>query len=547
MKFEIWIDSILDGCTNDYDFRAELERYEFPHARGVGPSLNRGIARVSRSRTAYALERDNDFGQRALEALSPSTLRHLSPVVDVSMRAAGHYFRNPDGICFDAYLGVGQQLFDKEHPEFQRLEEELHRLGLIFRRESATNDFLASDYSSLIASPHDLAARFNSLGMRRFEGEAARSYLCGSGAEAVEAALKIASAAKSRYLLKRYGSDIFKALAVELGIGSVDGNLADEEWVGVPQSVPFYIIAPLGAFHGRTAGALSASTVRSIHRVGFPTAYRTIPIRQNAPLDLDGVILHDNLSELLAVPGRLSSLLADGRVPSDLVIGSILEIVQGEGGYTFSDPGWLSAVSDLCKSANAVMIVDEIQTYCRTGTTLACEWANVTPDIITVGKGSVVSAAIARRSLVDPLALGWHSSTWGGGKIGENSLASKTLQLYEEYRDPMFLAASGRENEVAKEHLIERGLQAIAERHPGSVSGFRGKGGLWIVDVRDRDRVVEAAWNAGLKLLTCGVTRQIAGIRALFLADVLTIEVLEFLRLLDGAIAKAEESTESGS
>lgn len=98
----------------------------------------------------------------------------------------------------------------------------------------------------------------------------------------------------------------------------------------------------------------------------------------------------------------------------------LVEPIQGEAGIIVPDTGYLSAVYELCKEHNVLMIGDEIQTgLCRTGKMLACDHENVKPDILLLGKalsGGVypVSAVLANKDLMLCIKPGEHGSTYGG-------------------------------------------------------------------------------------------------------------------------------------
>ena len=101
----------------------------------------------------------------------------------------------------------------------------------------------------------------------------------------------------------------------------------------------------------------------------------------------------------------------------------MVEPIQGEAGVVVPSEGYLSLVSKLCKEHNVLFIADEVQTgLARTGRMLACDYENVKPDILILGKalsGGVypVSAVLARDEIMLTIKPGQHGSTYGGNPL----------------------------------------------------------------------------------------------------------------------------------
>jgi putrescine aminotransferase len=192
-------------------------------------------------------------------------------------------------------------------------------------------------------------------------GELCRSFFCNSGAEAVEAALKLARKATGRQVL----------LYAE------------------------------GAFHGKTFGALSVSSRMKYRRPFEPL----VPMTESVPYD-----------DLRSLETRLSS--------GD-VAGFIVEPVQGENGVIIPQEGYLKGAEELCRRYNTFLIVDEIQTGMgRTGKLFACEHERVEPDILVLSKslgggvmpiGAMITTDAIWKKAYGTLESGLlHSSTFGG-------------------------------------------------------------------------------------------------------------------------------------
>ncbi len=206
-----------------------------------------------------------------------------------------------------------------------------------------------------------------------------RVFLCNSGTESVEAAVKLA-----RVLTGRPG-----------------------------------VVALARAFHGRTYGALSA-TWREHHRAG---AGPLVPGFAHVPAgDLDA----------------LEARLAAGDVALVLA-----EVVQGEGGVHLLDGEFLRAVQASCRRHGALFGVDEVQTGCgRTGAWFAYRHHDLDPDVVCLAKGLgagfPVGAAVYRSSLGE-VPVGAHGSTFGGNPLA-CAAALATLETLE--REDLVRAAA---------------------------------------------------------------------------------------------------------
>ncbi len=168
-----------------------------------------------------------------------------------------------------------------------------------------------------------------------------------------------------------------------------------------------YVVAFLGAFHGRTYGALSLTASKAKYHAGF------------GPL-LPGVF-H-------APYGRVEDLrwfdevLFDKLAPANEVAAIIVEPIQGEGGYVVPEDGFLQGLRDICDRHGILLIADEIQSGAgRTGKMWAIEHWGVEPDILLSAKGIAsgmpLGAMIARAELFEAWGPGAHGSTYGGNPV----------------------------------------------------------------------------------------------------------------------------------
>ena len=273
----------------------------------------------------------------------------------------------------------------------------------------------------------------------------AKVFIGNSGAEAVEAALKL-----SRHHTRRQN-----------------------------------VVAFLGAFHGRTYGAVSLSASKTKYHAGFGPL---VPGIYHVPYGSAG------LDEL---EGRVFKRLA----PADEFAAVFVEPVQGEGGYVVPDPEFLPRLRQICDRHGILLVADEVQSGAgRTGKMWAIEHWGVEPDILVTAKGIAsgmpIGAMIARSDRMT-WGPGAHGSTYGGNPVALAAML-ETIRLLEEG-----LIANA----------AERGAQAIAalqplaERIPAIVKDVRGLGLMLGVqfDSGDTAEAVQlAAFRRGLLVLQAG-------------------------------------------
>ena len=179
-------------------------------------------------------------------------------------------------------------------------------------------------------------------------------------------------------------------------------------------------MAFLGAFHGRTYGAVSLTASKAKYHAGF------------GPL-LPGVF-H-------APYGRVEDLrwfdevLFDKLAPANEVAAIIVEPIQGEGGYIVPEDGFLQGLREICDEHGILLIADEIQSGAgRTGKMWAVEHWGVEPDILLTAKGIAsgmpLGAMVARAELLETWGAGAHGSTYGGNPVA-CAAALATIELLE--------------------------------------------------------------------------------------------------------------------
>jgi len=187
------------------------------------------------------------------------------------------------------------------------------------------------------------------------------------------------------------------------------------------------IVSMVRGYHGKTLGALSATWSPKYRRPFQPW-------------------INPNLK---FVPfGTIEK--ADEAVTEETAA-IIVEPIQGEGGVHIAPDGFLQGLRDLCDDRDALLIFDEVQTgFGRTGHMWASEHWDVTPDVMCVAKamggGFPIGATIAKGEIMDSLAVGEHSSTFGGNPLAcaaasatidvilDEKLADRALVLGEHFR-----------------------------------------------------------------------------------------------------------------
>lgn len=264
------------------------------------------------------------------------------------------------------------------------------------------------------------------------------------------------------------------------------------------------VIAFLGAFHGRTYGAMSLSGSKLVHRRGFAPL---VPDIHHVPYPQGAASRNDPLGGRRCVKEIEETVLARVAPPEE-VAAIFVEPIQGEGGYNVPPDDFLPALRELCDRYGMLLVADEVQSGMgRTGKLFACEHWNVEPDILCTAKGIAsgmpLGAILAKSDIMD-WPSGSHASTFGGNPVSCRA-ALATLDLLEQG----YMQNAARQGA----HLHE-GLLALKERH-ATIGDVRGLGLMRAMDLQNpsqgnlpdpglRDRVVEQAFERGLLLLGCG-------------------------------------------
>jgi len=401
---------------------------------------------------AAELEAVSDWRERDAAVLAPCYSRYSDLVVE---RAQGAHLHTLDGRdILDFGSGIGVVNLGHNHPTVvAAAREQLDRLW--HTSVTALNQPAIAAAEALVGiAPPGLDQVF----------------LCNSGAEAVEAAIKLARKATGR-------SDI---------------------------------VAFSGGFHGRTYGALSLTASKrryragigpllpGVHHVDYPYCFRCPNADAGACCRAAG---HD-IERLLHT-----------RVHPEDVAAVFVEPVLGEGGYVVPPPDFMPSLRRLCDAHGILLVADEVQTgFGRTGRLFAVEHTATVPDIVCVAKafanGLPVGAMVASRTLMAAWSPGDHGSTFGGNAVACAAAATVVETL-----------VAGRLAERAArlgERVLER-ARGWMERFP-RVADARGLGfmvGLELMTPRGVPdpagvaAVRQAALERGLLLLSCGTDENV--------------------------------------
>jgi 4-aminobutyrate aminotransferase len=301
-------------------------------------------------------------------------------------------------------------------------------------------------------------------------------------------------------------------------------------------------IGVLGAFHGRSMGALTMTTSKPTQRLRFEAFaggghHIPAPYCFRCPYKLTYPSCDLYCAKIL------KELYFETSIPPDDVAAFIAEPVMGEGGYIVPPPGWHKAIKSILDEHGILFISDEVQAGVgRTGKWFGIEHHGVVPDILTTAKalgGGLPMGAIVFRKELDYTYQGAHSNTFGGNLVA-GAAALATLDVIEREK---VLDNARREGE----HLMAR-LRELQKKYPviGDVRGLGLMVGTEFVNsasdsapnVKLRDRVIEESYRRGLILLPCGKS----AIRYIPPLIIGPDEIDEGVEILDAAIGASQRS-----
>ena len=340
--------------------------------------------------------------------------------------ANGHdcIIEDPDGNKFlDFTSNIGACPIGYSHPDVMEVLAEYSTNGT---HKIAGQDFYSKEHV-------DLAETVSTILPQNF-----KTFFINSGAEAVENAIKIA--------YRRMG--------------------------------PLPGISCLGAFHGRTLGALSFTSSRPVHKYNFP----------EFPVKRIKFCTKDDDPEIDSV----ESLLKENKIAFILT-----EVVQGEGGYYVASKKFIKNLRRCATRYGVPLILDEVQSGIgHTGKWWAFEHYGVTPDIMSTAKALQVGATMYNKKL-EPADRSALSSTWGGGSRIDMAVGARTIKVIK--RDKLL------ENATKMGNLLRKGLQELVGKK--GVTDVRGLGlmiGLEFDTRVRREKKLASLFRNGLLTLGAG-------------------------------------------
>ena len=292
-----------------------------------------------------------------------------------------------------------------------------------------------------------------------------RFFFANSGAEAVEASVKLARAASGRRNL----------------------------------------IVFQGSFHGRTHQAMAMTTSKTVYRHNYqplPGGIFVTPFPYSYYYGWDE-------EETVAFCLQQLDLLLHSQTAPDETAAIIIEPVLGEGGYVPAPDAFLRGLREVCDQHGILLVLDEVQSgFGRTGRFFCFEHVGIEPDIIVMGKGLAsgmpMSGIASRADLMDKWIPGTHGGTYGGGNAVVAAAASATIEVIRKEGLVENAAAMG-------QHLMKK-LRELQATQPliGDVRGrglmvgveFTGKDGK--PDAKTTKAVQQECLKRRLLLHTCG-------------------------------------------
>ena len=299
------------------------------------------------------------------------------------------------------------------------------------------------------------------------DGKSWRCFFGNSGAEAIEAAMKLA----------RYSTGRWQFIAFQ------------------------------SSFHGRTMGALSLTSSKPVQRKGFGPlvpGVTHIPYANcyRCPLNLE----YDSCG--IACANYLEEVVFKTTVDPSEVAAIVVETIQGEGGYIVPPPDFFPTLEKIARKHGILLIADEVQCGMgRTGKMFAFEHFDFHPDIVAIAKG-VASGMPLGVTMAHAETMNWepgaHASTFGGNPVCLAAAMATVRLLQDEY-----VANSAKIGEFMRVRL-----ERLMDRHP-AIGDVRGLGlmlGIEIVKDRKtkekapelRDAIIYECFRRGLLILAAG-------------------------------------------
>ena len=380
---------------------------------------------------------------------------HLSPVWSRSTdlfveRGEGTYLYTTDGRkMLDLTCGIGVTNTGHSHPRVVKaIQEQAAKL-------------LHGQANIVIHRPMlDLIGELRQIVPEHLDG----FFFSNSGAEAVEASVKLARMATKR-----------------------------------PNIVVFQ-----GSFHGRTVGTMSLTTSKTIYRAGYQPLMPGVFVSPYPYAYRYGWEEEQTSQWCLE---ELELLLKSQSAPEETAA-FLIEPVLGEGGYVVPPVSFLKGLRDIASKYGILVIADEVQSgFGRTGKWFGFDHFDLQPDIVTIAKGLAsglpLSGVIASLDLMKKWTPGSHGGTYGGNVVA----AAAAVATVQTIRDEGLL-----ENSRARGVQLITGLRKLQEDYP-VIGDVRGLGLMIGVEFRSEERkplgnvaksIVKQCFEENMMLLTCG-------------------------------------------
>ncbi len=274
------------------------------------------------------------------------------------------------------------------------------------------------------------------------------------------------------------------------------------------------IIALMGAFHGKTMGALSATWDKKYREPFLPL----VPEFKHVPPDNA-----DKIRE--AITEKTAAVL--------------MEPIRGEGGVRVPPEGYLQAVRQICDEKNVLLIFDEVQTsFGRTGKLFGCQNWNVTPDVMCLAKpfagGLPIGITVAKENIMSSLKIGEHSTTFSGSPLVCAAGCAAIDALVEENLTEQALEMGS---------YLKAGLEGLMANHK-IIKEVRGLGLMLGMELRfDVHNIILKSAEKGVLVLDAGRTV----VRLLPPLVINKIQVDQVIKVLDGVLEEEENERASSA
>jgi 4-aminobutyrate aminotransferase len=265
------------------------------------------------------------------------------------------------------------------------------------------------------------------------------------------------------------------------------------------------IIVFQGSFHGRTHQAMAMTTSKYIYRHNYQPLPGGIFV---APFPYSYYYGWDEEQATAFCLQQLDLLLHSQTAPEETAA-IVIEPILGEGGYVPAPVAFLQALRELCDEHGILLVADEVQTgFGRTGKFFCYEHADIVPDIIVMakglGSGMPISAIASKAELMAKWKAGTHGGTYGGGNALATAAACATIEVIREEGLVQNAAEMG--------EYLQNGLRELQAEYP-AIGDVRGRGLMVATEFTTADgepdgatasAVLQACLKHNLLLLTCG-------------------------------------------